>query len=249
MRRLAAFTVVLAVTALSACGGDDDGAGTGPITAPVKSDIPCRDEPHKLDPGDFVSAVDNPYFPLKPGTRWSYRGSDKEGTKSTSEVTVPGRTRKVAGITATALVDRSTEDGKLLEVATEWYAQDKDGNVWYLGEDVKDLEVGETTSSLVGQDPLQPGVTMLGKPIPGSCHRLSYEKGESADRLNVLSASRRVSVPAGRYTKVVQLKQTTPLEPDLIEYRYYARGVGLVLVQAQSGERERVELVRFTPGK
>lgn len=137
----ALLTVLLlacAALATAACGGDDNGADTGAFTAPVRSRVPCGNEPVKLDPADFVAGVENPYFPLKKGSRWSYRGSDKEGSKTTSEVTAPGRTKKIAGITATALVDRSTEDGKLIEVATEWYAQDKDGNVWYLGEDVDD---------------------------------------------------------------------------------------------------------------
>jgi hypothetical protein len=234
---------------LAACGDDEGSAPETTPPTPQTARLPCGDERVKLDPADFVRGVDNPYFPLKKGATWSYRGSDKEGTKSTSEVTVPGRTKQIAGITATGIVDRGSEDGKLLEVATEWYAQDKNGNVWYLGEDVDDREVGEKTSSLYGDGPLQAGVTMMGKPIPGSCHRLSYEKGESADRFAVLNNRARVTVPAGRYTNVVLLKQTTPLEKDLVEDRYYARGVGLVLVKARSGEKERVELVKFTPGE
>jgi hypothetical protein len=246
--------VVCASLALAACG-DDEQASTTPRTTPgtlQAGRLPCSDEQVKLDPADFTTKVDNPYFPLAKGTRWSYRGEDKEGTKTTADVTATGQTKKIAGITATALRDRNTEDGQLVEVATEWYAQDKDGNVWYLGEDVKEYENGkfkEAGSSLVGDGPLQPGVTMMGKPIPGSCFRLSYEKGESEDRLAVLSVNAKVSGPAGSYTKVVQLKQTTPLEPEAIEHRYYAPGVGLVQVRVQSGERERVELVRHTAAK
>ena len=248
--RVLVWSLVCAALGVGGCGGDDE-KDQKPFTAPVQQDggLPCADERVKLDPADFVAEVDNPYFPLKRGTRWSYRGSDKEGTKSSNEVTVPGTTKKIAGITASGLVDRGSEDGKLLEIATEWYAQDKDGNVWYLGEDVDDREGGEKTSSLYGDGPLQAGVIMMGKPAPGSCHRLSYEKGESADRLNVLSVKAEASVPAGSYRNVVKLRQTTPLEPDLRENRYHARGVGLVSVQAESGEKERVELVRFTPGK
>jgi hypothetical protein len=250
----AALGIVSAALAVAACG-DEKKTATTPSTTPgslATGRLPCSDEKVKLDPADFTTKVDNPYFPLAKGTRWSYRGADKEGTKSTGAVTATGQTKRIAGITASALVDRNTEDGKLAEEATEWYAQDKDGNVWYLGEDVKEYENRKVTardSSLVGNSPLQAGVTMLGKPIPGSCHRLSYEKGESEDRLAVLSTRDRVSVPAGRYTKVVKLKQTTPLEPDAIEHRYYARGVGLVLVRAVSGEGERVELVRFRPAR
>ena len=154
----------------------------------------------KLKAADFAEKVDNPYFPIEKGTRWSYRGSDTEGTSSSSEVVATGETRDFAGITAHALRDRSTEEGKLIEIATEWYAQDKKGNVWYLGETVRDFESGggKTEGSLYGDGPFQAGVTMMGKPIPGSCHRLVYEKGQSEDRLAVLSVKERGRGPGGQ---------------------------------------------------
>lgn len=251
-RRIAGILGAAALAiGLAACGDDEEKSADKDVKAPIGAQLPCSDEKVKLNPTDFAEKVDNPYFPIEKGTRWSYKGSDSEGTTSSSDVVATGATRKIAGITAHALRDRSKEDGKLIEIATEWYAQDKKGNVWYLGETVRDFESGAggaTEGSLYGDGPFQAGVTMLGKPIPGSCHRLAYEKGQTEDRLAVLSVKERVRVPAGTYTGAVKLKQTTPLEEDLIENRYYAKGVGLVKVQAESGEAEKVELVKFSRG-
>jgi hypothetical protein len=254
---------LVAAGALAACGDDrsttDPSKTTATGTTPSEvtdggqaGRLPCGNESVKLNPADFTTRIDNPHFPIRPGTRWSYRGVDNEGTRSTSTVTVHTRTKEIAGITATALRDRNTEDGELVEDALEWYAQDRAGNVWYLGEEVKEYEGGKLTgrgSSVVRAGGAQPGIAVPANPTAGMCFRRSYEAGENEDRLTVLSVREQVEVPFRHFPTVLMIKQTTPLEPKALEYSYHARGVGLVLTLAVSGGTDRVELVGHSPGK
>jgi hypothetical protein len=206
------------------------------------SSLPQGDETVKLDPDDFTTEIDNPYWPMRPGSRWVYR----EG-KSRVEVTVTGVTKKIIGIDARVVHDVLTENGKVREDTFDWYAQDESGNIWYLGEDTKEFEDGKVSTEgswQAGVDGAQPGVLLPGKPKPGLSYRQEYYKGEAEDAADVLSVDARARVPVGSFQQLLQTKEYTPLEPDVVEHKFYAKGVGPILAVTVSGGSGREELVR-----
>jgi hypothetical protein len=229
--------LVLAV-ALGGCGG------SGP------SALPQGAEAVELDPADFTSEIDNPWLPLRVGARWVYRETDAEGAEQRVEVTVLDETRDVMGVEARVVHDVVTEDGELVEDTYDWYAQDADGNVWYLGEETKEFENGKASSTAgsweAGVDGAQPGVVMPAEPGVGMTYRQEYYEGEAEDAAEVLSLDEQVEVPFGAFDGVLMTKDYTPLEPDILEHKFYARGVGVVLALAISGSSDREELLEHT---
>jgi hypothetical protein len=209
--------------------------------------LPQGAEPAKLDAADFVEQIDNPYWPMAAGSRWVYR---EDGQRV--EVTVIEQTKEVLGIQATVVHDVVTEDGELVEDTYDWYAQDKDGNLWYLGEATKEYENGKVKTTEgsweAGVDGAEAGVLLPGEPEVGMSYRQEYYKGEAEDRGEILSLDERVEVSFGSFDGVLMTKDTTPLEPDVLEHKFYARGVGPVLAVAISGGSGREQLVRFTRG-
>jgi hypothetical protein len=134
-------------------------------------DLPQGDDPVALDPADFVAEVDNPYWPMAPGTRLVYRESDPRGNAQEVVVTVTDRTKEILGIDATVVHDVVREHGELVENTFDWYAQDVCGNVWYLGEKTKEYENGEVVSTAgsweAGVDGAMAGVIMPADPQVG----------------------------------------------------------------------------------
>jgi len=210
--------------------------------------LPQGDETAKLDVADFVSKIDNPYWPMAPGSTWVYR---EDGQRV--EVTVTNRRKEILGIAATVVHDVVSEDGELVEDTFDWYAQDADGNVWYVGEDTKEYENGKVKSTEgsweAGVDGAQAGVVVAAEPEVGLTYRQEYYRGEAEDAARVLSLDEKVEVPIGRFAGVLMTKDYTPLEPALVEHKFYAKGVGPVLALTISGGSDREELVRFTRGR
>jgi hypothetical protein len=222
---------------------------TAPVAASAGgSDLPQGSEPVELDPDDFSTEIDNPYMPLEPGTQFTYREVDEEGTELQVVVTVTDETKEIAnGITARVVRDTVSQDGQLVEDTFDWFAQDDDGNVWYLGEDTAEFEDGELTTKEgsweAGVDGAQPGVVMPAKPRPGLRYRQEFYESEAEDNGAVLSTKEMAEVPFGQYKKVLLTKDTSAIEPDVLEYKLYARGVGLVLTLGVSGGGGREELL------
>lgn len=203
--------------------------------------------PAEAQPTGFTTKIDNPYWPMTPGSRWVYR----EGAQRVT-VTVTSRTKRVAsGIKARVVRDRVTEDGKLVEDTLDWYAQDSKGNIWYLGEDTKEYENGKVTTTEGswedGRDGARRGLIMPAKPRPGMRYRQEYYKGEAEDQAKVLRLDASVTVPFGSFDNVLKTRDYTRLEPDAAEHKYYVRGVGPVLAISLKS-REREELVSFRAG-
>jgi hypothetical protein len=221
------------------------------VAAPAPS-LPQGDEPVELDPADFTGPIDNPYWPMAVGSRWVYNETDGDGTEVVVEVTVTDETKKILGIDAAVVHDVVTEDGEVKEDTLDWYAQDDDGNIWYLGEETKEYEGGEVVSTEgsweAGVDGAQPGVIMPADPVVGLVYRQEYLEGEAEDSAEVLSLDEHVEVPFGTFDNVLQTKDYTPLEPGLVEHKFYAQGVGPVLAEIVSGGSGREELVEFTIG-
>jgi hypothetical protein len=194
--------------------------------------------------------VDNAYFPLEPGTRWIYREVENGAVHRVVD-TATGVTKKVAdGVTAVVVRDTVSEDGEVVEDTFDWYAQDSDGTVWYLGEDTAEYEHGKVASREgaweAGVDGAQAGVIMPADPAVGQSYREEYLRGEAEDNGAVLSLSEMADVAAGHYDDLVLIKDTSGIETDVLEYKLYAEGVGTVLSLGVSGDIGREELVRTT---
>jgi hypothetical protein len=209
-----------------------------------------------LNPADFTTNIDNAYWPMRPGSRWVYRETDPEGTKQRVVVTVTDKTKKIAnGITARVVHDVVTERGKPVEVTDDWYAQDSAGNVWYLGEYTTEYENGRRTTTEgsfeAGVDGAQPGIIMPAKPQAGMRYRQEYYKGHAEDKAQVLSLKEQVEVPFGYFGpgRVLTTRDLNPLKPKILEYKFFARGVGPVLAVGVSGGSDREELVSFRRGR
>ena len=219
----------------------------------VAAALPHGSEPVNLNPADFTTKIDNPYWPMRPGSRWVYRETDAEGARQRVVVTVTRRTKLIAnGITARVVHDVVTEDGQSVEVTDDWYAQDRAGNIWYLGEDTTEYENGRPTSKEgsfeAGVDGAQPGVIMPARPRVGMRYRQEYYKGHAEDRARVMSLRERAEVPFGFFKRALMTRDENPLQPRILEYKFYARGVGPVLAISVSGGSDREELVRFQRG-
>ena len=216
--------------------------------------LPQGSEAARLDPADFTTRIDNPYWPMRPGSRWVYREVDSEGTRQRVVVTVTGRTKLIAnGITARVVRDVVTEKGKPVEKTDDWYAQDKAGNIWYLGEFTKDYENGKVKSTQgsfeAGVDGAQAGIVMPADPRVGLSYRQEYYSGEAEDKAEIFSLSERAEVPFRYFPKALMTRDVNPLEPRILEYKFYARGVGPVLAITVSGGSDREELVSFKRGR
>ena len=249
IKLLTAMAALVVFLGIAACG-DDGGGDRSARTAA----LPQGAEPVELDPADFTTRIDNPYLPLAPGARWVYRETDSEGTVQKVVVEVTRRTRRIAnGVEARVVRDTVTERGEPVEVTDDWYAQDRDGNVWYLGEDTTEYEDGKPVSTAgsfeAGRDGAQPGIAMPARPRPGLAYRQEYYAGEAEDAASVIRTDDQAEVPAGHYTGVLTTRDVNPLEPKVLEYKLYARGVGLVLAVNVSGGSGREELVSYTKGK
>src|SRR5687768_974824 len=204
-------------------------------------------------PADFTTKIDNPYWPMRPGTRWVYRETDSAGARQRVVVAVTHRTKLIAnGVTARVVYDVVTEDGKPVEVTDDWYAQDRAGNVWYLGEDTTEYEDGKPVSKEgsfeAGVDGAEAGVIVPADSEPGMAYRQEYYEGEAEDEGEVVRVGEQAEVPAGHYEDVVMTKDTNPLEPKVLEFKFFAPGVGPVLAVSVSGGSDREELLSFKPG-
>ncbi len=198
----------------------------------------------------FTTVIDNPYFPLKAGMRWVYQSKTEDGETERTVVEVLPETKVVKGIPCVVVHDTVSVGGVVTEDTFDWYVQDADDNVWYFGEDTKEFENGKVVSTKgsweAGVDGAEEGIVMKAQPKVGDRYRQEYYRGEAEDMGEVLALDARATVPYGAFDNLVQTKDTTPLEPDVVEHKYYARGVGVVLVVAVSGGTGRDELVEMT---
>ena len=217
--------------------------------------LPQGSEPVKLDPADFSTNIDNPYWPMSPGSKWVYSETDTEGTNEKVVVEVTDKTKMIAnGIEARVIRDTVTENGVPVEITDDWYAQDKAGNVWYLGEYVTNYKNGKVVdhsgSFEAGVDGAQPGIAMPASPEPGLSYRQEYYKGEAEDKAAVITVGEeQVQVPFGYFNKdVLMTRDLVPTEPKVQELKFYAPGVGPLLSVHTDTPGDRAELVSYTQG-
>ncbi len=248
-----------AALALGACGGADatPSAGTtGAGSSPEGGSLPQGDEVVDLDPADFTTDIDNRYWPMSPGSTWVYEEGDFEGAREDVVVEVTDETEMIAnGVEARVVIDTVSENGVPVEITEDWYAQDKDGNIWYLGEYVTNYEDGEVVdhegSFEAGVDGAQAGIAVPANPAPGMSYRQEYYKGEAEDEGAVITVGEeQVEVPFGFFKRgILMTRDLVPLEPKVQELKFYAPGVGPLLSMHTDGPGGRASLVRYSAGK
>jgi hypothetical protein len=246
MRRAVPATMaVLALGAGAAAAAAVAGAGDEPL--------PKGGEAVRLDPAEFTTKIDNPYWPMRPGSRWVYRESNPDGARHRVVVTVTNKRKRIAnGIMARVVRDVVTENGRFVEVTDDWYAQDRAGNIWYLGEATTSYEDGKPASTEgsweAGVDGAQAGVAMPARPVRGLSYRQEHYAGEAEDRGSIVSLREQAEVPAGHYARVLMTRDVNALDRKDLEFKFYARGVGPVLAIDVSGGNDREELVSYKRG-
>ena len=196
-------------------------------------------EPYKpkIDPANFQSKIDHPYFPLVPGTVFHYI-EKAGGETSENDVTVTHDTKTLMGVKCVVVHDVISLKGKVTEDTYDWYAQDKQGNVWYFGEATKEFKPGgavDTAGSWEAGVNGQPGMIMPANPKPGEPYRQEYSPNNAEDMGQVIALGETVTVPAGTYTGCVKTKDWSLLEPGS-ENKWYAKGVGVVQSKSTLGE-------------
>jgi hypothetical protein len=253
-RRIVAGAAVVAALAVptAGCGSNDEpSAATTQTVSSAGVRLPQGAEPVRLDPRDFTTRIDNPWLPMTPGSRWVYTDTEG-GHPERVTITVTNRTKVVAGVTALVVHDVATRGKEVVEDTFDWFAQDRAGNIWYLGEATQAYDNGKPGSTggswEAGVDGAQAGIAMPANPTAGLRYRQEYRKGRAEDRAAVLSVDEQVESPYGHFTPALLTKEFTPVEPKALEYKLYAKGVGLVVAVGVSGDAAREELVSHQKG-
>jgi hypothetical protein len=255
VRSIPTLAVLAATLALAGCSTDrEHGALSAVAPSAADAATPAADaatqactrgtshDPVAFDPQNFVAGVDNKFFPLVPGTVMTYF----DGTE-TDRVEVTHDTRNIVGVVATVVHDQVSVDGELTEDTFDWYAQDRAGNVWYLGEDSKQFEngqqVGTEGSWETGVNGAKAGIIMLAHPDVGDAYAQEDAPGVAQDQASVVAEDKSVKVPFGTFDGCLKTLETTPLEPGAREYKYYARGLGTVMEVSPGPDGSRNKLI------
>ena len=257
------WPLVLAATlTCAACASNSNAsAGTDPAgpTAPdsvaavapaAEMPLPTGGEPVNLNPADFSADITNAFWPMKPGTRWVYKGVAEGEPPEEVVVVATTATKKLAnGITARVVRDTARSEGQLIEDTIDYYAQDKAGNLWYMGEDTAEYENGKVVSRAgsweAGKAGAMPGILLPALPRDGQKYRQEYKKGEAEDNGEVIATNTLVQVKTGRYKNSLVTMDTSNLEKTAVEYKFYAPAVGPLLALDVSGGATREELVKI----
>src|SRR4051794_6696713 len=207
------------------------GGPAGASTSPPPGELAPIHGPYapKIDPANFVVRIDNSYQPYKPGTRFHFKGV-RGTTRQTDDERVLHRTKRILGVKCTVVRDTVSEHGRAVERTDDWYAQDKQGNVWYMGEDSFELKNGHFVKAddswKSGVNGGKPGIIMPGHPQPGDAYRQEYyPPGKALDEARVLRLDGSLTVPYGAFRHLLVTSERSPLEPQT-EKKYYAPGVG-----------------------
>jgi hypothetical protein len=199
-----------------------------------------------FNPADFVAGIDNPYMTLQPGTTYVYKN---DGTGETVRTETTRDTIVIDGVVCTVVHDRSFEDGELTEDTLDYFAQDKSGNVWYFGEDTKELEDGKVVSTegtwRAGVDGAAPGIVMEADPQAGDQYQQEHAIGVAEDMAKVITLSALVDSPYASSGSALETDEFTPLEPGALEHKFYIAGVGLVSTTDANDPESIEELIKI----
>jgi hypothetical protein len=233
-----AALVIAAAAGAAACG-----AGQGARDTPVSA-TPCPTPP-AVDPTTFVHGVDNRYFPLKPGTTWRYRGRDG-GDPILDIVSVSNQTKRILGVDTTVVRDRAYVNGELQEDTQDWFAQDKDGTIWYFGEKTREHEDGRLSTEgswQAGVNDARAGIFMPRRPRVGQVFHQEFARGVGEDCFQVIGLETAIRVPYGSSQHALRTKEFNRLEPGVVDNKWYVPGVGQVREQTVRGGSDFLQLV------
>jgi hypothetical protein len=247
MSRLPYVALALAAALVASCDPQPTDPNTSALaSAAVTAADFIRPD---FDPHDFVRVVDNRYFPLRPGTRLVYKGVE-DGEAETNVTLVTYDRKEILGISAVVVLDRVFVGGELKEKTFDWYAQDEDGNVWYLGEDTKEYEDGRVVSTAgsweAGVHGAKAGIIMLAHPQVGDQYRQEFLAGEAEDVARVTARGVDVTVPYGSFHHCLRTVEFTRLEPGIKEAKLYCPSVGFVRAKSIQGETAHLVLTSIT---
>jgi hypothetical protein len=228
-----------------------EAASAAPSETPPSRDpaayVEGQPYPVTVNAADFVAVVDNPYFPLTPGTTYVFEGSGEH-----NEVAVTHDTKTILGVTTIVVHDQVLRNGKLYEDTLDWYAQDRWGNVWYFGEATGLVENGVVTSTQgsweAGVDGALPGIVMLAEPQVGDVYRQEYYLGRAEDVGKVIAIGGSVSVPHATYDSIIVTEDWSLLTAGGVEEKTYAPGVGFVRERLAGSSAVASELVDIRTG-
>jgi len=251
MQKLTVAVVVGVSAGLLGCGSSGSSKSSSSSTQIKIQTVPTGGAAYhpNIVPADFTTHFRNNYWPLRTGATWTYDGT-KDHVPEHVVVTVARETKTIMGVKCLVVHDRVTVNGNLEENTTDWYAQDKSGAIWYFGEDSKDYKNGVVISTQgtweAGVDGAQPGVVIQGNPHPGPTYRQEYRPGVAEDKAKVLTTSAVERVRAGTFRHVVETYDTDPLNPQKIERKFWAPGVGAVhVVRIGSFHQEEIKLTSY----
>jgi hypothetical protein len=216
-----------------------------PAFAPAEAPVAELRYAPRFDPDNFVRNVDNRFFPLVPGTRYIAVG-EEDGERETNVTLVTRDRKNILGISATVVLDRVFVDGELAEKTFDWYAQDKQGNVWYLGEDTKEFEDGKVVSTEgsweAGVEGAEAGIIMPADPQVGQHYQQEFFLGEAEDEARVTGVGVELTVPYGSFQGCIRTVEWTRLEPGIKEAKFYCPAVGFVKALGVEGSDARLVL-------
>jgi hypothetical protein len=250
-RHMEAIGLLTAIALLGSSGCDSpsptttgENVGTGPA---ILADQKTANPP--FDAAPFVAGIDNPYLPLTPGTVLHYRSETPEGVE-TNDVAVTRDSKQILGVAVTVVHDQVFLEGELAEDTFDWYAQDREGNVWYFGEDSKEIENGQVVSTEgsweAGVGDNEPGIIMLAHPKVGLAYHQEIAPDIAEDMARVLSLKAAPDVPYGSFDNCVGTMEWSLIEHGVREHKAYCPGVGLVLEDQPKGGHIRNELVSIS---
>jgi len=249
---IASLTLAMPLAVLTACSSSSPSSSPPPAApshtpAASPTPSPVAYTYHTIKPSSFTDHITNPYMLWKPGTTYIFNGT-RDGKPMRIEVTVTKQTKVIMGVKC--LVIRDIVTGALQEQTTDWYAQDAKGNVWYFGEDTKELTNGVVTSTQgtweAGVNGALPGIVMYAHPKPGKPYLQEYRPGIAEDMAQVVQTGLSVKVPAGSFSNVIVTKDTDPLNPSKLEYKSYAPGAGMVKsTGVVNGHKEVLQLAQI----
>jgi hypothetical protein len=246
MRRIPVLTIAGILTGLFAVGcGSDKLSASGDPLAPGASAAKIVPEFPANPSAAFKSEIENPYLAFDRGKVFHYESETPEGLE-TNVVEVTNQKKTIIGVATTVVHDQVFLDGELIEDTIDWYAEDNDGNVWYFGEDSKELDHGVVVSTEgsweAGVNGATPGIVMLAQPVVGTKYQQEFSEGVAEDMAKVMSLSDTVEVPVGTFQDCLKTMEWTALEPGAREFKFYASGVGFVLELTPKGGGIRTEL-------
>jgi hypothetical protein len=248
------IATVFTIAAFGSSGSSGSSGSTGsqssPAPAPASALAPLHGHySPAIDPSNFGGPIDNRFWPLRPGTGYHFQGVRGKTPQRDDEI-VTHATKRILGIPCVVVRDTVSQHGSPVERTLDWYAQDDQGNVWYMGEDSLEKKNGHfvkaSDSWKSGVNGAQPGIIMPAHPQPGDAYRQEYyPPGQALDQARVLRTDGKIKVPAGSYTGLLVTSERSPLEPQT-EQKYYAPGFGEVAERVVKGHHEEFKLARVT---